>query len=79
MKRRTNHADVGSDTSGDARPSGNRDKPHLQGQPVSGKDERSRRWLLSLYNALSGKNYTNTHRGFADYDNRDRDLPNDEK
>ncbi len=26
----------------------------------SGKDERSRRWLLSLYNALSGKNYTNT-------------------
>ena len=26
----------------------------------SGKDDRSRRWLLSLYNALSGKNYTNT-------------------
>ena len=26
----------------------------------SGKDERSRKWLLSLYNALSGKNYTNT-------------------
>ena len=25
----------------------------------SGKDERSRRWLLSLYNAISGKNYTN--------------------
>ena len=24
----------------------------------SGKDERSKRWLLSLYNALSGKNYT---------------------
>ena len=24
----------------------------------SGKDERSRRWLLSLYNALSGKTYT---------------------
>ena len=26
----------------------------------SGKDERSKRWLLSLYNALSGKNYTDT-------------------
>ena len=25
----------------------------------SGKDERSKRWLLSLYNALSRKNYTN--------------------
>ena len=25
----------------------------------SGKDERSRRWLLSLYNAISGKNHTN--------------------
>ena len=25
----------------------------------SGKDERSRRWLLSLYNAITGKNYTN--------------------
>ena len=24
-----------------------------------GKDERSKRWLLSLYNALSGKNHTN--------------------
>ena len=24
----------------------------------SGKDDRSKRWLLSLYNALSGKNYT---------------------
>ena len=26
----------------------------------SGRDERSKRWLLSLYNALSGKNYTDT-------------------
>ena len=26
----------------------------------SGKDERSKRWLLSLYNALTGKNYTDT-------------------
>ena len=25
----------------------------------SGKDERSKKWLLSLYNAISGKNYTN--------------------
>ncbi len=25
----------------------------------SGKDDRSKRWLLSLYNAISGKNYTN--------------------
>ncbi|MBQ8013940.1 MAG: hypothetical protein IJ257_06050, partial [Treponema sp.] len=24
----------------------------------SGNDERSRRWLLSLYNAVSGRNYT---------------------
>ena len=24
----------------------------------SGKDDRSKRWLLSLYNALSNKNYT---------------------
>ena len=24
-----------------------------------GKDERSKRWLLSLYNALTGKNHTN--------------------
>ena len=24
----------------------------------SGKDDRSKRWLLSLYNALSDKNYT---------------------
>ncbi len=26
----------------------------------SGKDERSKRWILSLYNALTGKNYTDT-------------------
>ncbi|MBO6219196.1 MAG: hypothetical protein J6N81_06455 [Treponema sp.] len=26
----------------------------------SGNDERSRRWLLSLYNAVSGRNYTDT-------------------
>ena len=26
----------------------------------SGKDERSRRWLLSLYNALNGTNHQNT-------------------
>ncbi len=34
-------------------------KDSLFREIYGGKDERSKRWLLSLYNALSGKNHTN--------------------
>lgn len=42
-KRRKTHAAGESDPPGDARPSGNRNEPYLQGQPVPGNLQRKGR------------------------------------